>query len=100
MAFHVMPSRSLRLPGGVLRSCSHGKRDHSGSFRGVRASAAIELRAYLDSTQRWALVGGINNRLTEFVDEVASHEVSHQWWGHMVGWASYHEQWLSEGFAF
>ena len=28
------------------------------------------------------------------------HEVSHQWWGHMVGWSSYHDQWLSEGFAF
>jgi len=28
-----------------------------------------------------------------------AHEVSHQWWGHMVGWKSYHDQWLSEGFA-
>jgi len=36
----------------------------------------------------------------EFVDEVTAHEVSHQWWGHMVGWSSYHDQWLSEGFAF
>jgi len=26
--------------------------------------------------------------------------VSHQWWGHMVSWSSYHDQWLSEGFAF
>ena len=60
----------------------------------------MPLSAYLDSTQRWALMGGINNRLTEFVDEVASHEVSHQWCGNMVGWASYHDQWLSEGFAF
>jgi aminopeptidase N len=25
--------------------------------------------------------------------------VAHQWWGHIVGWASYHDQWLSEGFA-
>ena len=28
-----------------------------------------------------------------------AHEVSHQWWGHIVGWESYHDQWLSEGFA-
>jgi Carboxypeptidase regulatory-like domain/Peptidase family M1 domain len=56
--------------------------------------------AYFDSTQRWRLFGGISSRLTEFVDEVAAHEVSHQWWGHMVGWSSYHDQWLSEGFAF
>ena len=27
------------------------------------------------------------------------HKVSNQWWGHAVGWASYHDQWLSEGFA-
>jgi aminopeptidase N len=25
--------------------------------------------------------------------------VAHQWWGHIVGWASFHDQWLSEGFA-
>jgi len=30
---------------------------------------------------------------------VGPHEVSHQWWGHKVGWASDHHQWLSEGFA-
>jgi hypothetical protein len=28
-----------------------------------------------------------------------AHEVAHQYWGHAVGWKSYHEQWISEGFA-
>jgi hypothetical protein len=60
----------------------------------------LSMSAYLDDTQRWQLMGHINSRLTEFVDEVTPHEVSHQWWGHMVGWSSYHDQWLSEGFAF
>lgn len=32
-------------------------------------------------------------------DAFRAHEVSHQWWGHIVGWDSYHDQWLSEGFA-
>jgi hypothetical protein len=59
----------------------------------------LPMSAFLDSTQRWRLMG-IRQRLTEFVDEVTAHEVSHQWWGHEVGWASYHDQWLSEGFAF
>jgi len=37
-----------------------------------------------------------NPRLTQFF---RAHEASHQWWGHKVGWKSYHDQWLSEGFA-
>ena len=59
----------------------------------------LPLSAYTDSTQRWMLFGGINNKFTGFVQEVTPHEVAHQWWGHAVGWASYHDQWLSEGFA-
>ena len=30
---------------------------------------------------------------------VAPHEVAHQWWGHTVGFNSYRDQWMSEGFA-
>lgn len=30
---------------------------------------------------------------------VAPHEVAHQWWGHTVSWASYRDQWMSEGFS-
>ena len=59
----------------------------------------LPISAYTDSTQRWMLFGQINNKFTGFVQEVTPHEVSHQWWGHAVGWASYHDQWLSEGFA-
>jgi hypothetical protein len=28
-----------------------------------------------------------------------SHETAHQWWGDIVSWRSYRDQWLSEGFA-
>ncbi|HEV3307416.1 MAG TPA: M1 family aminopeptidase [Candidatus Sulfotelmatobacter sp.] len=59
----------------------------------------LPISAYTDSTQRWMLFGSINDKFTGFVQEVTPHEVSHQWWGHAVGWASYHDQWLSEGFA-
>jgi aminopeptidase N len=59
----------------------------------------LPLIAYLDSTQRWQLFNGINSKLNDFVNEVGPHEVSHQWWGHMVGWDTFHDQWLSEGFA-
>jgi hypothetical protein len=30
---------------------------------------------------------------------VTPHEVAHQWWGHTVGFNSYRDQWMSEGFA-
>jgi len=36
-----------------------------------------------------------NQRTFSFI----SHETSHQWWGHIVLWRSYRDQWLSEGFA-
>jgi hypothetical protein len=59
----------------------------------------LPISAYMDSTQRWMLFGQINDKFTGFVQEVTPHEVAHQWWGHAVSWASYHDQWLSEGFA-
>jgi hypothetical protein len=59
----------------------------------------LPISAYIDSTQRWRLFGTIDTKFTGFVREVTPHEVAHQWFGHGVGWASYHDQWLSEGFA-
>ncbi len=59
----------------------------------------LPISAYIDSTQRWMLFGHIDTKFTGFVQEVTPHEVAHQWFGHGVGWASYHDQWLSEGFA-
>lgn len=53
--------------------------------------------AFLDSTTRNQL--GFGAEATDFVDQVGAHEVAHQWWGHKVGWRSYHDAWLSEGFA-
>ncbi|HTW24607.1 MAG TPA: carboxypeptidase regulatory-like domain-containing protein, partial [Candidatus Baltobacteraceae bacterium] len=59
----------------------------------------LPISAYIDSTQRWLLFGQIDRGFNGFVQEVTPHEVAHQWFGHGVGWASYHDQWLSEGFA-
>jgi hypothetical protein len=30
---------------------------------------------------------------------VIAHEIAHQWWGHIVGWQSYRDQWISEAMA-
>jgi hypothetical protein len=55
--------------------------------------------AFQDSTQRWMETGSIRMATDDFFQYVGPHEVSHQWWGHAVGWKSYRDQWMSEGFA-
>jgi len=54
--------------------------------------------AFFDDTYRVQLFG-IHCGTDGFWTEVAPHEVAHQWFGHVVGWTSYHDQWMSEGFA-
>jgi hypothetical protein len=34
-----------------------------------------------------------------FTDLVPFHEVAHQWWGNIVGWSSYRDQWIDEAIA-
>jgi peptidase M1-like protein len=58
----------------------------------------LSMLAFLDGTQRWMLFSSSPDMI-DFVREITPHEVAHQWWGHMVGWRSYRDQWLSEGFA-
>jgi aminopeptidase N len=53
----------------------------------------------LDSTTRNSLHMQDSGEAREFYNLVAVHEMAHQWWGHVVGWKTYHDQWLSEGTA-
>ena len=39
------------------------------------------------------------DRASKFTYSFVAHETSHQWWGDIVAWRSYRDQWLSEGFA-
>ena len=52
--------------------------------------------AVLSSTMRVSL--GLTGA-SGFLDQVGPHEMAHQWWGHTVGPATYHDEWLSEGFS-
>lgn len=36
---------------------------------------------------------------TKYTFAFIAHETAHQWWGNIVAWRSYRDQWLSEGFA-
>jgi hypothetical protein len=42
---------------------------------------------------------GLLNSDPTYWKVVTAHEVAHQWWGQTVGFASYRDQWMSEGFA-
>jgi hypothetical protein len=66
--------------------------------QGWPALIYLSTLTFLDSFQRQQLGirGPAARRLTDFF---RAHETSHQWWGHKVAWKSYHDQWLSEGFA-
>ncbi len=37
--------------------------------------------------------------IPEYPHFLLAHEIAHQWWGQTVGWRTYRDQWLSEGFA-
>jgi len=39
------------------------------------------------------------DRATKYTYVFIAHETAHQWWGDIVSWRSYRDQWLSEGFA-
>jgi len=56
----------------------------------------LPLTYFLDTTERHFI--GWNENYSYF-RVVEPHEVSHQWWGHTVGFDNYREQWMSEGFA-
>jgi hypothetical protein len=54
--------------------------------------------SFLTETQRRDL--GFAQGTQELEVQLAiAHEIAHQWWGNEVGWETYHDQWLSEGFA-
>ena len=56
----------------------------------------LSVFSFMDETQRHLF--GVTDQV-RISDYFRAHEVSHQWWGHEVGWKTYHDQWLSEGFA-
>ncbi len=57
----------------------------------------LPMTYFFDSTVRNTL--GMNFHDRGYFTVVAPHEVAHQWFGHAVTWASYRDQWMSEGFS-
>ena len=57
----------------------------------------LPICGFWDSTIQEQL--GLLGQNASYWKEVTPHEVSHQWWGQLVGFKSYRDQWMSEGFA-
>jgi Peptidase family M1 domain len=57
----------------------------------------IPMCYFFDTTVRHELGMDFGDR--GYWKVVTPHEVAHQWWGHTVGFDSYRDQWMSEGFA-
>lgn len=57
----------------------------------------IPICYYFDATVRHEL--GLDWGDRGYWKVVTPHEVAHQWWGHTVGFNSYRDQWMSEGFS-
>jgi len=57
----------------------------------------LPICAFWDLTIQQRL--GLLDHNASYWKEVTPHEVSHQWWGQEVGFSSYRDQWMSEGFA-
>ena len=57
----------------------------------------LPICAFFDETVRHEI--GIDDTRQPYWDVVAAHETAHQWWGQTVGFVSYRDQWISEGFA-
>jgi hypothetical protein len=57
----------------------------------------LPICGFLDDTQRHFLLE--SDWYDIYWKVVTPHEVAHQWWGQTVGFRSYRDQWMSEGFA-
>jgi hypothetical protein len=57
----------------------------------------LPICSFFDSTVRHNL--GLDFADRGYWEVVTPHEVAHQWWGQDVGFNSYRDQWMSEGFA-
>ncbi len=85
--FGALPFKRLNI--AQQTACTYGQ-----SWPGL---VWLPICSFYDVTVRHQL--GLDWSDNIYWDVVTPHEVAHQWWGQMVGFDSYRDQWMSEGFA-
>ena len=70
-----------------------------GSFgQGWPELVYLSTLSFLPKTERSEM--GLNRGGNDLMGPaIIAHEIAHQWWGNLLGWQTYHDQWLSEGLA-
>ena len=66
----------------------------------TRLAGAVYLPtlSFLRKSERYEL--GFGEKTEDLLSHgMVAHEIAHQWWGNLLGWKTYHDQWLSEGLA-
>jgi hypothetical protein len=70
-------------------------RQFSQGFLGFITLSDVQISEWMGGSRgalAW-LLGGEDRRT------IIAHEVAHQWWGNLIGWKTYRDQWLSESMA-
>jgi hypothetical protein len=68
-----------------------------GDSQGWPGLVFLSSYAFLDNEERKELRFSPFRALME--EQITAHETAHQWWGDLITWTTYRDQWLSEGLA-
>lgn len=68
-----------------------------GDSQGWPGLVFLSSYAFLDDEERKELRFSPFRALMQ--EQITAHETAHQWWGDLVTWTTYRDQWLSEGLA-
>ncbi len=98
---YMSPDRIARVGGDVAASLAY----YRGLF-GVPLPAATLYATLIPAAHGQAFDGFLHigdlsavRGRAGVMERFRAHEVAHEWWGHLVGWATYRDQWLSESLA-
>jgi hypothetical protein len=107
------PAAALKLLGNQIDASIHFYESYSGPFpfrtlsvsqipgtfgQGWPGLLYVSTFSFLsaDAQRRAGLSSSSQEHFTEIVP---FHEAAHQWWGNVVGWSNYHDQWIDEAIA-
>lgn len=81
-----------------LANCAKIFDQQFGAFEYERLGAVFFPRGYGQGFPTMLLLPS-SGRSDKYQFSFIAHEAAHQWWGNIVGWRTYRDQWMSEGFA-